>query len=165
MKSYTAGREFLLEQDFCREALTWRSLDHRFVLPLLGIYEDQDASQLFLVSPYMKNGTIAQWRKTANPSTLKIGERVRLSNLQPLMILTFLQMLEVAQGIQYIHSEGVVHGDLRGVMILPEEQYIGILTLRLGQRSLGFQLSRPNCRLWTNSTFRGYRYEVGSVTS
>ena len=32
-------------------------------------------------------------------------------------------MLEVAQGIQYIHSEGVVHGDLRGVTILPEEKH------------------------------------------
>ena len=27
-------------------------------------------------------------------------------------------MLEVAQGMQYIHSEGVVHGDLRGDNIL-----------------------------------------------
>ena len=25
------------------------------------------------------------------------------------------KMLEVAEGIEYIHSEGVVHGDLRGV--------------------------------------------------
>ncbi|KAF8345093.1 kinase-like domain-containing protein [Amanita rubescens] len=78
-----------------------------FVLPLLGIYEDQDASQLFLVSPYMKNGTLAQWRKAANPSTLKIGER----------------MLEVAQGIQYIHSEGVVHGDLRGDNVLLDSNF------------------------------------------
>ena len=27
----------------------------------------------------------------------------------------FLEILEVAKGIEYIHSEGVVHGDLRGV--------------------------------------------------
>ena len=27
-------------------------------------------------------------------------------------------MLEVAKGIQYIHSEGIVHGDLKGVRIL-----------------------------------------------
>ncbi len=25
------------------------------------------------------------------------------------------QMLEVAEGMHYIHSEGIVHGDLRGV--------------------------------------------------
>ena len=26
-------------------------------------------------------------------------------------------MLEVAKGVQYIHSEGIVHGDLKGVRI------------------------------------------------
>ena len=28
------------------------------------------------------------------------------------------KMLEVANGIEYIHSEGVIHGDLRGVFYL-----------------------------------------------
>ena len=32
--------------------------------------------------------------------------------------LTFCKILEVAQGIAYIHSEGVVHGDIRGVFYL-----------------------------------------------
>ena len=27
-------------------------------------------------------------------------------------------MLEVANGVRYIHSEGIVHGDLRGVSVL-----------------------------------------------
>lgn len=26
-------------------------------------------------------------------------------------------MLEVAEGIQYIHAEGIIHGDIRGVSI------------------------------------------------
>ena len=64
-------------QDFCREALTWRSLDHKFVLPLLGVYKDHLSSQLFLVSPYMKNGTLAQWRKEADPSATEIKDCVR----------------------------------------------------------------------------------------
>jgi len=28
------------------------------------------------------------------------------------------KMMEVVQGLEYIHSEGVVHGDLRGVLYL-----------------------------------------------
>ena len=56
----------------------WRSLNHKFVLPFLGIYEHEPASQFFLVSPYMENGTLAQWRKKANPSVADIEERVRL---------------------------------------------------------------------------------------
>ena len=27
-------------------------------------------------------------------------------------------MLEVAEGVRYIHSEGIVHGDLKGVRIV-----------------------------------------------
>ncbi|KAF8314400.1 kinase-like domain-containing protein, partial [Amanita rubescens] len=86
---------------FCREALMWGSLKHKFVLPFIGIHEEEDG-MAFLVSPYMKNGTLAQWRKNINPSITQITER----------------MLEVAQGMDYIHSEGVVHGDLRGENVL-----------------------------------------------
>ena len=58
----------------------WRSLEHKFLLQFIGILEIEDeiAPQFFLVSPYMKNGTFAQWRKRSNPSTAEIEERVRL---------------------------------------------------------------------------------------
>ena len=94
----------------------WGSLCHKFVLPLLGIYEDKSAKQYFLVSPYMENGTLAQWRKNANPSVTEIEQRVCFFVLL-LFVDTHLpqKILEVAKGIEYIHSEGVVHGDIRGV--------------------------------------------------
>ncbi|KAF8326237.1 kinase-like domain-containing protein, partial [Amanita rubescens] len=76
-----------------REALSWRSLVHRSILPLLGIFEDR--SQLYLVSPFMTNGTLSEWRKKQTP-----------------------RMLEVAKGVHYIHSEGIVHGDLHGGNVL-----------------------------------------------
>ena len=53
------------KKDFCREALAWRSLVHKFILPLVGIFEEK--SQQFLVSPLMKNGTLTQWRKSKPP--------------------------------------------------------------------------------------------------
>ncbi|KAF8340969.1 kinase-like domain-containing protein [Amanita rubescens] len=93
-----------LRKNFCREALVWRSLSHRFILPLLGIYEHK--SQLYLVSPFMKNGTLIQWRKS-RPDTLEI----------------YRVMLEVAKGIQYIHSEGIVHGDLSGGNVLLDSEF------------------------------------------
>lgn len=39
----------------------WGSLEHKFVLPFLGIYELEAGkeSRLSLVSPYMTNGTLA----------------------------------------------------------------------------------------------------------
>ena len=54
----------------------WRSLRHKFVLPFLGIYQNESMEQIFLVSPYMRNGTLAQWRKKANPSIAEVEERV-----------------------------------------------------------------------------------------
>ena len=57
----------------------WRSLNHERVLPFLGIFEDEAASRIFLVSPYMKNGTLCQWRKKTGPSTSEIQRLVRFS--------------------------------------------------------------------------------------
>ena len=56
----------------------WGSLKHKFVLPFLGIDEQADGTT-FLISPYMEKGTLAQWRKQANPSVSEMEERVRLS--------------------------------------------------------------------------------------
>ena len=49
------------KNDFCRQALAWRSLVHKFILPLVGIFREK--SQQFLVSPFMANGTLIEWRK------------------------------------------------------------------------------------------------------
>ena len=56
----------------------WGSLKHKFVLPFYGIYEfeNERASQFFLISPFMTNGTLAQWRKKTSPSVAQIEERV-----------------------------------------------------------------------------------------
>jgi hypothetical protein len=68
----------------------WRSLKHQFVLPFLGIHEitNTRAPQFFLVSPYMRNGTLCRWRKQANPSIAIIEEHVRLR-----LFLTFILCL------------------------------------------------------------------------
>jgi serine/threonine protein kinase len=62
--------------DLCREAILWRSLTHRFILPFLGIYEGD--SQLSLVSPFMPNGTLTEWRKDPTPGIPEIHRLVRL---------------------------------------------------------------------------------------
>ena len=72
------GGKGSLRQDICREALSWRSLVHRFILPLVGIFEDR--SQLHLVSPFMTNGTLSEWRKTQQtPHEAELHRLVRIT--------------------------------------------------------------------------------------
>ena len=63
----------------------WATLKHEFVLSFLGICEKQD--EMFLVSPYMENGTLAQWRKDAKPSVAKTQELV-----WPFLLLLFIDI-------------------------------------------------------------------------
>ena len=93
----------------------WRSLHHKFILPFLGIYKEESISQSFLVTPYIEHGTLAQWQKAVKPTIAEMEERVCIFIFGRYWMLTLCKILEVAQGIAYIHSEGVVHGDIRGV--------------------------------------------------
>lgn len=69
-----------LAKDFCREALGWRSLSHRFIIPLLGIFEEK--SHLFLVSPFMTNETLTRWRENnLAPAPVEIHRLVRFQHL------------------------------------------------------------------------------------
>ncbi len=56
----------------------WRSLHHEFVLSFLGVYENEAASQFFLVTPHMTNGTLAQWRKKTAPPMFEVEKRVSI---------------------------------------------------------------------------------------
>ena len=66
----------------------------------------------------MTNGTLTQWRK--NQPSLVIPDIHRMvrfwrSSEYINVKISITQMLEIAEGVQYIHSEGVVHGNLHGV--------------------------------------------------
>ncbi|KAJ7844191.1 kinase-like domain-containing protein, partial [Mycena leptocephala] len=82
-----------------REALIWRQLCHSNVLPFFGIYYLENRTRLCLVAPWMENGNIMKFLTNNNPSNT---DRLSL-------------ILDVAQGLQYLHEEEVTHGDLKGV--------------------------------------------------
>ena len=70
----------------------------------LAIYEERDS------------GTMAKESKSIDCG----GRRTCMVSVLPLFVDTHSarKILEVAKGIKYIHSEGVVHGDLHGVLYL-----------------------------------------------
>ncbi|KAJ7353622.1 hypothetical protein DFH08DRAFT_1077723 [Mycena albidolilacea] len=95
---------------FCREALLWKDLQHAHILPFLGIDRDTFPSSLCMVSPWMEHGTVTNYLKTH-------GYR----NVDKLLY-------QVSQGLEYLHSRNIVHGDLRGANILIKEDWSACLT-------------------------------------
>ncbi|KAF8211584.1 kinase-like domain-containing protein, partial [Mycena galopus ATCC 62051] len=82
-----------------REALIWRQLSHPNLLPFFGLYMLD--SRLCLVSPWMDNGDLKHFLSNA-PSGV---DRVSL-------------IVDLATGLDYLHSKHVVHGDLKTPNIL-----------------------------------------------
>ncbi|EIN04973.1 kinase-like protein, partial [Punctularia strigosozonata HHB-11173 SS5] len=89
----------------CREALAWRQLRHPCIVPFLGLYQDCDLrSSVCMISPCMRGG---------NLSTHAERERERL-HLLPVI-------RDILEGLCYLHGQHYVHGDLRAVNILLDE--------------------------------------------
>ena len=156
---------------FVREIEIWKTLRHLNVLRLYGASSASGDPPWFFVSPYMKNGNLAQHLKwvelNERPSYLGIDMgsspmplspiRSSLSSLrsgtfpalwtasQTRRDLTppgtrgnsitpedtvllrewdlFRFMHEIAKGMEYLHREGVLHGDLKGANVLVDDNY------------------------------------------
>ncbi|KAJ7233161.1 kinase-like domain-containing protein [Mycena rebaudengoi] len=94
---------------FCREALVWQHLQHPYILPLIGIDRETFPSSLCMVSPWMEHGTVLKY--------LDYHGRANVDKL----------LSEIAQGLQYLHSCNIVHGDLRGANILITNEWSACL--------------------------------------
>ncbi|KAF9643888.1 kinase-like protein, partial [Thelephora ganbajun] len=82
-------------QRFCREVVTWRTLYHPNVLPLIGVTMTE--KRLVIVSQWMDNGNVNEFLKRSDANV----DRLEL-------------LREATRGLIYIHDKGVVHGDLKG---------------------------------------------------
>jgi serine/threonine protein kinase len=66
-----------------------------------------------MVSPWMGHGTVMDYLKNHGHENVDklVGSLSRSNRCTDIT----LQLYEVAQGLQYLHSRNIVHGDLRGV--------------------------------------------------
>ncbi|KAJ7443481.1 kinase-like domain-containing protein [Mycena galericulata] len=104
MRYFTRGDELRrIRLKLCREALVWKDLHHPNILPFLGIDRDSFPSELCMVSPWMEHGIVLDY--------LKVHQHANVHKM----------LLEIVQGLEYLHSQNIVHGDLRGANILITE--------------------------------------------
>ena len=87
----------------------WRHLEHKNIVPLLGVA----STSLHLISEWMPGGDLIEYI-SKNPSADRLG----LVSVLPLHLnlrSSRLKLSDVAEGLQFLHSCNVVHGDLKGV--------------------------------------------------
>jgi len=111
------------------EAVTWQQLIHPNVLPFLGIYHHND--RLGFVCPWMENGNIVTFLENTSHT-----DCVPLS-------------LDVVQGLKYLHSQSIIHGDIKGLNILVS------ISGRACLADFGISTTKDSTRTMNMSTARG----------
>ncbi|KAG8685390.1 hypothetical protein FRC11_010664, partial [Ceratobasidium sp. 423] len=90
-----AGR---YQKRLARELYTWAQCDHRNVWPLMGLADLE--GQLAIVSVWADHGNLVQYLNNTPGA-----DRCELS-------------LGITTGLAYLHRNGIVHGDLKGLNVL-----------------------------------------------
>ena len=92
---------------------TWKRLVHENVLPFHGV--DTSTPQLALVHDWAQNGDITQYLKS-NPGASRYElVKVHLWSVHDAFSDRFRKLLQVARGLQHLHSLEIIHGNLKGV--------------------------------------------------
>ncbi|KAG6382182.1 quinon protein alcohol dehydrogenase-like superfamily [Boletus reticuloceps] len=97
-------------QDASSRARNWRRLDHMNIVPFLGVaYGFGMRDAMSLVSLWMPNESLHRFLVKYHDN-LDLGHRLRF-------------LLDIANGLQYLHSLAIVHGDLNCNNVLLDADY------------------------------------------
>jgi len=95
-----------LKTKLLREAKVWNQLDHPNITPFYGICFDLGLLYApCLICPYFKNGNLAKYLEKSHDA-----DRMKLVG-------------QVAVGLAYLHDHGIVHGDMKSVNILVNDEH------------------------------------------
>ena len=92
----------------------WKHLRHQNIVPFIGVTQDP----LQFVSEWMPNGTLTQYLgKNSGVNRIGLVSPSRSSNAS--LVSFFFELLDVAEGLAYLHAKHATHGDLKGVSAPP----------------------------------------------
>ncbi|KAF5362327.1 hypothetical protein D9756_002589 [Leucocoprinus leucothites] len=95
-----------------RELIVWAHASHPNILPFCGVLLENvnNSQRICLVSPFMKNGNLHDY-----------GPRLSQKSRIPLI-------LDVINGLHYLHGLGIVHSDLKGENVLISNEGRAMIT-------------------------------------
>ncbi|KXS19688.1 kinase-like protein [Gonapodya prolifera JEL478] len=104
------GRDVM--SDIEREVTAWSALRHPNVLPFFGACVE--APLPWMISPFMERGNVLHYLSTFEDGP---GDDLRLSLIY-----------DISKGMQYLHSQKVIHSDLKSVNVLVSNDGAALVT-------------------------------------
>ncbi|KDN40405.1 hypothetical protein RSAG8_08168, partial [Rhizoctonia solani AG-8 WAC10335] len=108
-----------------REIYYWSRMKHKNIHQLMGVIIFKD-EYLGMVSEWMENGDLHNYL-LKNPGADRY-QLVRALNTAAFLALTTSQCIDVASGLDYMHSQSTVHGDLKAANVLVSSDGIARLS-------------------------------------
>ena len=90
----------------------WKNLSHPNILNLIGVPDTLEDGRFSMVSEWMTNGNIMEYVRSNAGNHLKLVGQNLIFLCHSLR--TF-QLADVVEGLKYLHSTNIAHGDLKGV--------------------------------------------------
>ncbi|KAF9069964.1 kinase-like domain-containing protein [Rhodocollybia butyracea] len=105
---------------FLSEVDVWKSFRHPNILRLYGTSDPYKDNTWFLVSPYMRNGSLPEYLKRLEwDGSMIMGSSMVSEVYGDSSIPDLLRFMhEISQAMEYLHSMHVIHGDLKGANVL-----------------------------------------------
>ncbi|KAF8999841.1 hypothetical protein BDQ17DRAFT_1360497 [Cyathus striatus] len=154
---------------FVREMGIWKALRHQNVIELFGASSATGEAPWFFVSPYEKNGNLVDFMRRCTFGK----ERNRLiSEDKKSMVLKekdlYRFMMEIAEGMAYLHARGILHGDLKASNVLVDDDIHCVIS-DFGQSELKSEVCRISGMPLPGGTLRWQAPELllghGELTS
>ncbi|THH26666.1 hypothetical protein EUX98_g7522 [Antrodiella citrinella] len=109
-----------LKKGFYRESILWKNLVHDHIVPFLGVAEDVfENGMICMILPWQEKGALRQYLKKLRSEGM---------NDEQFTLAVDRWLYQTTRGLEYLHDEGIVHGDLHAGNILVDENENACLT-------------------------------------